>query len=180
MSWPQPTPAPPRSRRTLWIVLGSVAGVLVLCCVGALIIGAIVGPQPKTNVAGPAATSSTPIAAPSAPPTASPSTASKSSAPAAAQDPGREICSFTASGGTYYLSVVSETDHNMSACAGGTRYRGTLDDLFTVPGMDRRCILGPAGTAKYDALVGVYSTSRAADLREARAYCIANGGTDSG
>jgi hypothetical protein len=101
--------------------------------------------------------------------------------PAPSIDPGREICSFVANGGTYYLLVTSETDHNLSACASGVRYPGTLEDLFTVPpGMDRRCILGPAATARYDAIVGVYSTTKTADLAAARAYCKTNGGTDSG
>jgi cytoskeletal protein RodZ len=81
----QPYPAVPakKSHRVLWIVLGSVAGVLVLCCVGALILGAIIGP-PKTKPAagvGTVTTSPPANSSPSPSPSTTPSPAATSTTP---------------------------------------------------------------------------------------------------
>jgi hypothetical protein len=45
--------------------------------------------------------------------------------------------------------------------------------------MDRRCILPPGYIAQNGAAVGVYSDTVRTDLRAARAFCDANGGTGS-
>jgi hypothetical protein len=186
-SQPYPPVPPRKSHRTLWIVLGSIAGVLVLCCVGALILGAVLL-APKTRPAGAAASVAVRAPLPPSPSVhltpPSPTTAKTTPPPApttaaASVDPGREICSFVEGGGTYYRLVTSETDYNMSACVGGTRYTGTLEDLFTIPGMDRRCILGDAGMATFDAIVGVYSDTKKADLVAARAFCQQYGGSNA-
>lgn len=189
-------PQPPKSRRGLKITLivaGSLLGVLLLCCVASLIVNAVVGPLPKTKTAAaPATTSavrslstSAPSAAPSssAPATSSPPAPKPTTippSPTATTDPGREICSFVEGGGIYYLLVTSETAYNLSACDGGTRYPGTIDDLLLrgPSGMDRRCILPDSYTAAHEAIVGVYSDTRRADLAAARAFCQANGGTN--
>jgi hypothetical protein len=114
----------------------------------------------------------------SAPPPAVAATATQAATPTG---PASEICQFADNGGSYYLLVTSATDHNFKACAGGTLYKGTIDDLFnTVPGLDRRCILGTAATVEFDALVAAYSDTKKADLAAARAFCAANGGTENG
>lgn len=96
------------------------------------------------------------------------------SAPAA--QPNSEICRFTADGGSYYLLVTSATDHNFKACDGGAQYDGNVDKLLADgTGIDRRCILGDAATARLDAIVGVYSSPAAADMAAATAFCNANG-----
>jgi hypothetical protein len=162
-----------------------------LCCVSLVIIGLIVGPQPdkpaanKADVvatvpasrtaAGSAAT--TPAATPATTKPAAPTT-SAAAAPAPSSLPPREICRFTENGGTYYRLVTSATDHDFRACTGGTPYPGTLDDLFGVPNMDRRCILGDQATVEYNALVAVYSDTTTPNLAAARAYCKAHGGTN--
>lgn len=68
----QPPAQPPKkSRRTLWIVLGSIGGVIILCCVIASIASAI-GNGNKNNQSGSSATATTGPTATPAPPTATP------------------------------------------------------------------------------------------------------------
>lgn len=97
--------------------------------------------------------------------------------------PGREICAVTDSAaGTYYLLVTSETVNDLSACQGGTPFKGTVDDLLRLPRMDRRCILptdgGSAAMRRFHAIVAVYSSADHADLAAAGGFCRANGGTN--
>jgi hypothetical protein len=95
--------------------------------------------------------------------------------------PGREICGMTVDGGTYYLNVTSETTNDLSACDGGTPFKGTVDDLLGQPRMDRRCILPTDGDSeamqRFNAIVGVYSASDPVDLDAARGFCRVNSGT---
>jgi hypothetical protein len=55
---------------------------------------------------------------------------------------------------------------------------GNLDDLFKMPDVDRRCILGTQATIDLHALVGVYSDTKANDLAAARSYCQRYGGSN--
>lgn len=124
------------------------------------------------------------VAALSACGTASPvSTPAVKSTPTPTQEAstaGQEICGVSGRSGSYYLLVTSATDHNFKACDNAVQYTGTLDDLFKLPGMDRRCILGDAYTSANDALVAVYSDTKPDDLAAADAFCRANGGTQNG
>jgi hypothetical protein len=55
--WPPPSPTPvpqPASRRSLWIVLACIGGLVVLCCGGIAVVGAI-GAVTKTATVGAAA-----------------------------------------------------------------------------------------------------------------------------
>lgn len=53
----QPSAPRPKSRRTLWITLGTIGGVLALSCAGLVVLGLVVGPQ-KTNATNAAAPTS--------------------------------------------------------------------------------------------------------------------------
>jgi hypothetical protein len=89
-----------------------------------------------------------------------------------------ELCRVDDAGASFYLSVTSATEHDFRACANATVIPGTLDDLFSLPGVDRRCVLGIQAIAELHALVGVYSDTKAEDLAAARDYCRAYGGTN--
>jgi hypothetical protein len=92
---------------------------------------------------------------------------------------GSEICSVTDGSGRYYLNVTSQAEHDFRVCEGGAPYGGSLDDLFQLPHMDRRCIVASNDAlARNHGLVGVYSDTTAADLAAARAYCTAQGGAN--
>jgi cell division septation protein DedD len=185
----QPAPASSRSRRRLWIILGSIGACLILCCAGLVILGAIIGPP--TPAPRPAAAESASTSGPSPSPTPSPTTVAApspapsgaaptpiASSPTPAAPPDREICQVTDHGGSYYLYVTSAQAHNFQACAGAKTYNGTIDQLvLSNSTMDRRCILGDAYTAAHQAIVGVYSDTRSADLAAAQQFCAANGGT---
>lgn len=147
------------------LIAGGVALVVVIALAIAL------GNQPAP--AG-ARTASAPTSAPQSTPTPTPA-----AAPVA--DPGREICQVNAAGGTYYRLDISETEHDLRACAGQQRFSGTIDDLLNLPGMDRRCIVASnAAIARNHATVGVYSDTKPADVAAARAYCQAEGETADG
>jgi hypothetical protein len=180
-SWGPQHAAPSRfSRRTLAIVLASIGGVLVLCCAGAIHIGLFAGP-PKTG----AATSIwTATALPGASTAASPTPAdspSTSSAPSAATLSSAEICQVDYNGGTIYLYVTSATAHNFKACAGGTPYTGSIDQLVSSgSGIDHRCDLGSDYTAQNNAAVAVYSDTAHGDMKAAQRFCSASGGNGQG
>jgi hypothetical protein len=79
------------------------------------------------------------------------------------------------------------TAGNLSACHGAPAvFDNDLDKLFTVPHMDRRCILPETepGPGLPDALptdeadVAVYSDTAKRDLAAARQYCKDFGGTN--
>jgi hypothetical protein len=166
------------SRRTLAIVLASIAGVLVLCCAGAIHAGLFAGP-PKTGAAT-AVWAAPASAATAASPTPA-ETPSTSSAPTTATLPSTEICKVAYNGGTIYLYVTSATAHNFKACAGGTPYAGTIDQLLSsASGIDRRCILGSDYTTQNKAAVAVYSDTARGDMKAAQRFCNANGGTNQG
>jgi hypothetical protein len=97
--------------------------------------------------------------------------------------PGQEICKVDESGGSYYLYVTSKTLNNLTACGGGTPFKGTIDNLLNLPNMDRRCILPTVGgtgtTPTSNAIVGVYSDTTQSGLSAANNYCEANGGTNN-
>jgi hypothetical protein len=195
--YPPPTASAGKSRRTLWIVLGCVAGALVLCCGSITAIGALVSQAGKTTTvhfarathAGaqpPAVTLSHSPTTPAATPTRA-AAATKTTAPVApppttaapapkpASPPDREICRVDDVDGTYYLLVTSALSHNFELCAGRPLYSGTIDTLLDQPNMDRCCILPDQYTAVHPALVGVYSDTKGGNLRAAQAYCDANG-----
>jgi hypothetical protein len=91
------------------------------------------------------------------------------------RSPVRAICTVTDGGGTYHLAVTSAATHNFGVCTGWPRFPGTLDDLFAVPGMDRRCLSGNDFAVSDGALVGVYSGSGRADLAAAQRFCASRG-----
>jgi len=177
-------------RRPLpWILAG--VGLLAMCCGALTVLGLIVDP-PKTKAtsstarassapavpATSASASPTPKPSPTPPPSSKPAAKPSSAAPA---DPDHRLCRLTSDGGTYYVWITSATAHRFDACAGGTVDPRTVDDLLLgTPGMDRRCILGDAYTQAHEAIVGVYSDTKAANLAAARSFCAAGGGTDSG
>lgn len=109
--------------------------------------------------------------------TATPNLAS-TTAPASASDPGRTVCRISDGSGFYYRLVISESEHNLSACNGGATFAGTIDDLLNLPGMDRRCVAdnNPA-IARFHAFVAVYSDNGSADLAAANAFCQQIGAT---
>ena len=84
---------------------------------------------------------------------------------------GNEICTVTDGSATYYLAVTSMTAHNLSLCNGSPRYRGTIDDLLTITGMDRRCYNDVASEAQLQAVVAVYSDSAPGNAKAANAFC---------
>ena len=83
------------------------------------------------------------------------------------------------SAGTYFLKITSYGDGDLSACAGGTQFKGDLDTLINMPTVDRRCIISPP-KGPYRAIVGVYSSTRTNDESAARARCAADNGEDYG
>jgi hypothetical protein len=192
--WPvvTPQPLPPRRPARVWKIVAIVTGALFALCVGLVVLGLIVGPQPTKTADHPAApapvattspalvaTSAAPATSAAVPPPATsrpaaPPPATTTQAPAA--PPSAELCKVTGGGATYYRWVTSATDHNFTACQGATVVPGTVDDLLKQDNMDRRCILGDEATARYDAIVGVYSDTNAKNLAAARAWCKANGG----
>jgi hypothetical protein len=126
----------------------------------------------------------TPAAAPSSSrPAAAPTTAAAKPAPttpvASPSTPNTVICRFDVNGGTYYLDVTSATEHNFSACDGGSMTNANLDDLFAIPGVDRRCFLPNEATIEFHALVAVYSSNKAADLAVAKQFCDQYHGTNN-
>jgi hypothetical protein len=154
-----------------------VAGAVVVVCGGLTLLGLLAGGK-NTGKASPAATTHASTAAASKlAPSVSASTAAPST-PATPVSADQRICRVTSNGGAYYLLVTSATEHNFQACAGAAPYAGTLDDLFKVPGMDRRCILPDQYTARNHAIVGVYSDTVTGNLTAARSFCFANGGTN--
>jgi len=76
--------------------------------------------------------------------------------------------------------MLTSGSGQFDACVGARRYGDTIDHLFlNTPHMDRRCILGSNDyIAAHNAVGGVYSDTRKANLAAARAYCQANGGTE--
>lgn len=103
-----------------------------------------------------------------------PATASSSSS----AQPGSDTCQLTADGGHYFLTISSAAAHNFTACTSGVPVPGGLDAVFASgPGVDRRCASTSVQVAQDQALVAVYSSTRAADEAAARAYCTSHGMT---
>lgn len=117
--------------------------------------GSTTADQPPATTAGPATTSQLP------------------------REQAEEICSVKDSAGTYFLKITSYGDGDLSACAGGTQFKGDLDTLINMPTVDRRCIISPP-KGPYRAIVGVYSSTRTNDESAARARCAADNGEDYG
>lgn len=181
---PGPQHAAPRrfSRRTQWIVGGAAIWVFVVATLGTVVQERGGGPD-ATNPAAAAtprslpAVSATPTGSPSNSPTGSPPSPSPGTTTATL--PTTQICRLTNNGGNFYLYVTSATAHNFAACAGATRYRGTIEQLLS-SGAQRRCDLGSDHAARNQAIVSVYSAAARADRAAARAYCSTNGGADPG
>jgi hypothetical protein len=79
--------------------------------------------------------------------------------------PGDEICQVLGdNGGTYFLSVTSRRDNDLSQCDAGTPLQASIDDLLGNPkygpNVDRRCIYDITTDLTVDAIVGVYSSGR--------------------
>lgn len=172
------------SRRALWAV-GAAVWVFVVVTLGAVVLSLRVGSsanQPAAAAATPVtslswrALSPTPAESPSASPAGSPSPSRRTTTAIPA---GTQICGLTNNGGSFYLYVSSATAHNFAACAGGTRYGGTIDQLMS-SGVERRCTLGADHGTRNQAIVSVYSGAARADRAAARAFCSTNGGSDSG
>ncbi len=90
--------------------------------------------------------------------------------------PGDEICQVLGdNGGTYFLSVTSRRDNDLSQCDAGTPLQANIDDLLGNPkygpNVDRRCIYDITTDPTVDAIVGVYSSGRDIDRAAARNVC---------
>jgi hypothetical protein len=70
--------------------------------------------------------------------------------------------------------VTSAGDHNFSVCVGSPLYPGTLDDLFKLPHVDRRCLGSNEYATRNKALVGVYSDTKPLNLKAAKEWCALN------
>jgi hypothetical protein len=85
-------------------------------------------------------------------------------------------------GGTYYLSVTSRRDNDLSQCATGMPLQADVDDLLGNPAygadMDRRCIYDMTTDPTVDAIVGVYSSGRASDRAAAQQVCELHHGSN--
>ena len=85
-------------------------------------------------------------------------------------------------GGTYYLSVTSRRDNDLSQCAAGMPLQAGTDDLLGNPAygtnMDRRCIYDITTDPTVDAIVEVYSSDRASDRAAADAVCQLHDGSN--
>jgi hypothetical protein len=87
-------------------------------------------------------------------------------------------------GGTYYLSVTSRRNSDLSQCAAGAGMplQANIDDLLGNPAygtnIDRRCIYDITTDPTVDAIVGVYSSDRASDRAAADAVCQLHQGTN--
>jgi hypothetical protein len=97
--------------------------------------------------------------------------------------PGDEICQVLGdNGGTYFLSVTSRRDNDLSECSGGTPLQADIDDLLGNPkygpNVDRRCIYDMTTDPTVDAIVGVYSSGRDIDRVAARTICQLHHGTN--
>lgn len=175
-------------RHTVWIALASVGGAVVLGYLGAAVADGSADPsQSRTDAAfwtpttspSPAADGSL-SAAPSTPPAGSPPSptidgASPTRGTAAAS--GTAICRLAEHGGTFYLYLTDAAARDLDACADGTPFAGTIDQLLSSgSGMNRRCALDPDHNARTDANVVVYSDRTRPNMSAARAYCDANGG----
>lgn len=92
------------------------------------------------------------------------------------------ICEVTGDdGGSFYLSLISATMHDFSACVGGTPYDGSIDKLLASGhGTDLRCYLSNAFILANNAGGGVYSTGSKADRAAASEYCAVNGTKEPG
>lgn len=165
----------PRRRLHPVVIVAIAGGSALLCCGGVLALASLI---PSTAVAPKATTAAAEPKASTDPPgtTAPPPPLTSAAAPASTAPPDRQICRVTDGAGSYYLYVTSATDHDFRACTGAVAYSGTIDGLLNLPGMDRRCILGAQYTAIYNAIVGVYSDTKTANLAAARRYCVAHGG----
>lgn len=97
--------------------------------------------------------------------------------------PGDEICQVLGdNGGTYFLSVTSRRDNDLSQCAGGTPLKVNIDDLLGNPkygpNVDRRCVYDMTTDPTVDAIVGVYSSGGETDRASARAACQLHHGSN--
>ncbi len=167
-----PEPANRKRRRWPWIV-GGILGALVV--LGAIANAVNPTPTPEQAAAGPAQPAVPPPAAASSP-TATPVAAAPIAPPTAAQPDWIRICKMTDGDGIFYLNITSAAAHNFSDCGGRPAwYSGTIDNLFNLPGMDRRCMTGNADVAQEQAIIGVYSDTKKPDLAAAKTFCSTKG-----
>lgn len=169
---PAPTLATRKKRKWPWILCGILGSLVVL---GAIANAVDPAPRPQQ-----VATSPAPVAAPSAAaPSPSPglSVAAGPPAPMLSGLPDWiKICTISGGSSTFYLKISSAAAHNFTEC--GTPpsfYSGTIDDLFKLPGMDRRCMTNNADVAQEQADIGVYSDTKRANLAAAKAFCSSKG-----
>jgi hypothetical protein len=179
---PQAAPKKGMSTGKVLAIIG--AGSFALYCVGGVIAAATSDSGKAGYKAAIGAT--TPTAEPATPTLAA--TPTRAATPAAPAPPtkaaiptvhDRQICRVTDYGGSYYLLVTSAAEHDFRACGGATLYPGTLDNLFAVPNMDRRCILPSESIGFFHALVAVYSDTVPADRSAAKAFCDTYKGTNA-
>lgn len=173
------TPTRARRRRLALLIAAPVGVVLLVLCGAVGYFAVTAPPEPAgssrgviaASTAG-SATQAAPTIAPSSPArsTAPRATATRSTTTPATDPPTRRLCRFDDDPGSYYVLVTSATAHDFSLCNGATTVPGTIDDLLTQPGMDRRCVI-----TTDTAIAGVYSDTRAGNLAAARGFC-----TDAG
>ena len=86
------------------------------------------------------------------------------------------MCQANFNGGTYWLSISSAVDHNYILCTGYQLQADNLDAIFASgPNVDRRCVSDNDYASSEGAVVGVYSSSSAADVAAARDFCAEAG-----
>jgi hypothetical protein len=114
-----------------------------------------------------------PAGAPAAPVAPAPEPAP--AAPAAEHD--REQCRVTGmNGGVFYITIASAAAHDFSACEGAEQMTPNIDSLLDNPGMDRRCLTETSQDVElYNALIGVYSDTKKANLAAAKDWCDSAG-----
>jgi hypothetical protein len=169
---PSPDSATRKKRKWPWIVCGILGALVAL---GAIANAVNLSPKPEQTPVSPAPAAPPPSAA--APSSTSAPNAAVPSAPArSAQPDWIKICKITEGNGTFYLNISSAAAHNFTECGiAPAFYSGTIEDLLKLPGMDRRCLTGNADVAQEQAVIGVYSDTKRADLAVAKAFCSTKG-----
>jgi len=134
------------------------------------------------STTAPTTTTTTPATSTQAPPptvTTTPSATPAPQPPAVVSD--STHCRLLAGGGTVYVSITSAVAHNFSACAGGTQ---VSDDSFLAllsgdAPFDRRCVSSSDNARQDQAIIGVYSSAKDANLAAARTFCTGQGITEN-
>jgi hypothetical protein len=104
-------------------------------------------PTPPTVPSSATAPSPTPTPIPAAPSTPARST----------QPDSINICKITDGNEAFNLNISSAAAHNFTECGiPPVLYNDTIDDPFTLHGMDQRCLTGNSDATQEQAVIGVH------------------------